>query len=84
MLARLLQVFVVQTNIDSLEDLNLITTLTENPSFTGNKTDVVKVDNYITLDTTTLFDSLSGDFDDQIGTFDIGGEFGGNSKFWYI
>jgi hypothetical protein len=65
--------FVVRTNIDSLEDLNLITTLTESPDFTGNKSNVAKVDNYITLDTTTLFDSLSGDFDDQTSLFDGGG-----------
>lgn len=65
--------FVVQTNIDSLEDLNVVTTLTENPSFTGSKTNVVRLEDYLTLDTTTLFDSLSGNFDDQSSLFDGGG-----------
>jgi hypothetical protein len=65
--------FVVQTNIDSLEDLNLIQTLTENPSFTGSKTNVVKLEDYLTLDTTNLFDSTSDNFDVQEGLFDGGG-----------
>jgi hypothetical protein len=65
--------FVVQTDINSLEDLNLILTLTESPNFTGNKSNVAAVDNSITLDTTTLFDSLSGNFDDQASLFDGGG-----------
>jgi hypothetical protein len=64
--------FVVSTNIQSVENLNVVETLVENPSFTGAKTNVAAVDDYITLDTITLFDGVSGDFDDQIGLFDGG------------
>lgn len=68
--------FVVAINVDFLENLNVVQTLTENPAFTGNKTGVVKVDDYLTLNTTNLFDSTSGDFDVQEGLFDGGGEEG--------
>lgn len=67
--------FVVRTDSRSLQNLSPITTLLQ-PDFTGNKSSVSKVGGYVTLDTTTLFDSLSGDFEDQIGLFDAGGEFG--------
>ena len=67
--------FVVRTNSNSLQNLSPITTLLQ-PDFTGNKSSVSKVDGYVTLDTTTLFDSLSGNFDAQIGLFDAGGKDG--------
>jgi hypothetical protein len=65
--------FVVTTDIGSLENLNVVETLTEQPSFTGNKTNVVSIEDYLTLDTTTLFEDLVGNFDDQVGLFDGGG-----------
>jgi hypothetical protein len=67
--------FVVRTNSKSLQNLSPITTILQ-PNFTGSKSNVSKLSGYITLDTTTLFDSLAGDFDAQIGLFDGGGEFG--------
>ena len=68
---------VVQTNTADIDALNVVQTLTEHPDFTGDKTSVVRlVDEagpYLTLDTSVLFDSVTGDFDDATGLFDGGG-----------
>ena len=37
---------------------------------------MVEIDDYLTLDTSTLFDDITGDFDDQEGVFDGGGKQG--------
>jgi len=60
------------TLIDDIKDLNLVASSTQHPSFTGTKTDVVKVDSALVLDT-ALFDDVTGDFDDAVGKFDGGG-----------
>jgi len=59
--------------INEIEAGNVVQTLTENPSFAGTKNDVIVVDNALILDTTILFDSLSGNVDDAVGLFDGGG-----------
>jgi hypothetical protein len=68
---------VVQTNTADIDALNVVETLTEHPTFGGDKTSVVRlVDDigpYIALDTDVLFDSLEGNFDDATGLFDGGG-----------
>ena len=51
---------------------NLVSTITESPTFNGSKTNVVVSDNELILDSTQLFDSTSGDFDDAQGLFDGG------------
>jgi hypothetical protein len=54
---------------------NLVSTITESPSFNGTKSDVVVVDSALQLDTTILFDaglSGTGNFDDALGLFDGG------------
>lgn len=71
---------VLLTNIDNVESLNVVQTITEDPGFTGSKTRVVKItdgaETWIQLDTSGLFDSITGLFDDQLGLFDYGsGEF---------
>ncbi len=54
--------------------VNTISTVTENPSFSGAKSSVVATtDNTLILDTSVNFDSLSGNFDDATGNFDGGG-----------
>lgn len=69
---------VVTTNTADLDGLNVVETLAQDPAFTGAKTNVVllndEIGNYIALDTATLFDSATGDFDDQAGLFDGGGD----------
>jgi len=54
------------------ERIETVQTLTEDPNFTGTKSNVVKVDSNIQLDTSINFDDLSGDFDDGVGFFDGG------------
>lgn len=55
------------------EKQTAIQTITEDPTFTGTKSNCVVVDNTLRLDTSINFDDLSGDFDDAEGFFDGGG-----------
>ena len=59
--------------IDAVEAGNVVQTLTENPTFSGTKSDVVVSDGALILATTLLFDSATGNFDDLDGLFDGGG-----------
>jgi hypothetical protein len=73
---------VIDTNVANIDNLNVVETLDQHPSFTGATSNVVAVpddagNNYLTLDTVELFDSLTGDFDDVSGLFDGGGPAGG-------
>ena len=62
-------VFVV-TSI-GIGDLNVVATLTENPSFAGVKSNVViNDDDSLELATIPLFDDATGNFDDRSGLFD--------------
>jgi hypothetical protein len=63
----------IVAQIDSIEGLNVIEVINEHPLFNGQKTNVVALDNFLLLDTTILFDSTTGDFDDGVGLFDGGG-----------
>jgi hypothetical protein len=59
---------VIATDIAAIGNFNAITTNTQNPEFSGTKTNVVKntddgISYYLTLDSTELFDSASGNFD---------------------
>ena len=71
---------VVDTNVADIDALNVVETLQQDPTFAGSKSNVVVLSDdagsYLTLDTSTLFDSLSGDFDDEIGLLDGGGSTG--------
>ncbi len=61
--------------INEIEAGNVVSTITESPTFAGTKSDVVVVDGALQLDTTINFDSgLSGtgNFDDAVGLFDGG------------
>jgi hypothetical protein len=59
------------TLINNVKNLNLVASSTQDPDFTGTKTDVIVVDDALILET-ALFDSVSGDFDDGLGNFDGG------------
>ena len=52
-----------------MEELNVVATLTEHPSFNGVKSNVEKADNKLLL-ISELFDSATGDFDDRPNNFD--------------
>ena len=59
--------------IESIKGLNLVSTSTQSPSFSGTKTNMVVVDgNLLQLGTANLFDSVAGNFDDASGLFDGG------------
>ena len=58
--------------VDSIQGFNFADSATEHTAFAGSKTDVIVVDNKLQLDTTNLFDSVSGNFDDATGLFDGG------------
>ena len=67
---------VVLTNLEDILGLNVVQSYVENPDFNGVKTNTVVLTDesstYLTLDTSVLFDELTGDFDDTLGLFDGG------------
>ena len=63
----------VVAQINSIEGLNVVETITESPTFAGAKTDVVVVDGVLQLDTGIDFDDKAGLFDVGLGDFDGGG-----------
>jgi hypothetical protein len=68
--------FAVLVDSNNVEDFNAIVTLTEDPTFTGDKDGVVLLSDetgaYLALDTSATFDETDGDFDDALGLFDGG------------
>ena len=62
----------VISNVTSTLNFNAVTTQSENPSFTGSKSNLILTDNTLRLDSSELFDSASGNFDDGTGLFDSG------------
>jgi hypothetical protein len=60
------------SNVSSVINFNAVATQNEHPDFTGTKTNVIETDNTLRLDSSELFDSASGDFDDGTGLFDSG------------
>ena len=57
------------SNVTSALNFNAVTTQSEHPSFSGTLTNTVITDNAIELDSSELFDSASGDFDDETTRF---------------
>jgi hypothetical protein len=64
----------LQSNIEQLENLNVVQRIDEHPNFDGTFDDVVEIDEQdrIVLDTSIDFDSVTGLFDDATGQFDAG------------
>ena len=59
--------------IEEIKGYNAVTSTTQSPNFTGTKTNCsVNTEGNLVLDTSTLFDSASGDFDAALGLFDGG------------
>lgn len=64
----------VTTLFESVKGLNVIETQTEDPTFSGTKTNcLVNTEGYLILDTTVLWDDIPGNIDDWIGLIDAGG-----------
>jgi hypothetical protein len=59
--------------IESIKGLNAVATSTQNPNFTGTKTNMAVVDSKLQLDTSNNFEDLTGNFDSADGLFDAGG-----------
>ena len=57
------------SNVTSALNFNSITTQSEHPTFSGTLTNTVITDDAIELDSSELFDSASGDFDDETTRF---------------
>jgi len=76
---------VILNNIDY--NFNVVTTSTQNPSFSGTKSDVFVLEragvSYLQLLTGELFDDASGNFDSQSGNFDEGGSTADNVEGTY-
>ncbi len=77
---------VLDANIDGLNDLNVVQTITEHPDFTGTFDDVVFLDDddRLVLDTSLLFDDVTGNFDDADGVFDSGSGNVDGDGFYYF
>ena len=62
----------VVTNLVGIGNFNAIVTQTESPSFTGTTFQAIVIDNTLKLDSSELFDSATGDFEDTDRLFDSG------------
>jgi hypothetical protein len=62
----------VVTNVIGIGNFNFVETITENPNFTGTTFQAIVVDNTLKLDSSELFDSATGDFEDTDRLFDSG------------
>ena len=82
--------FVLVTNVIQVESLNVVELITESPNYLGVKDGTLVTDNadepYLTLDTSNEFDDTEGDFDEELGLFDGGGDSGSilNSGTYYF
>ena len=57
------------SNVTGVTNFNTITTQSEHPAFAGTLTNTVITDDAIELDSSELFDSASGNFDDETSRF---------------
>ncbi len=62
----------VVTNLVGIGNFNAIVTQTESPDFAGTTFQAIVIDNTLKLDSSELFDSATGDFDDTDRLFDSG------------
>lgn len=77
---------VIDTNVTGVENLNVVQTINEHPSFAGTLDDTVSLDGegFLILDTENQFDSKTGNFDDALGLFDGGSGDVDTEGFYYF
>lgn len=76
---------IVNTNIEAIENLNVISLQKEDPNFAGAKDGVVRTaEGNLILDSVQNFDNAIGLFDDKLGLFDGGGSSGVASSGIYF
>jgi len=63
---------IIATNISTIGNYNAVATQTESPTFSGTKTNVIVSEGTLRLDSSELFDSAIGNFDDATSFFDSG------------
>jgi len=63
---------VVSTNVVGIGNFNAVVTQSEHPNFNGTVNQLIVVDNTLKLDSSELFDSATGNFDDTDRLFDSG------------
>jgi hypothetical protein len=63
---------VIATNVSVIGNYNAIATQTESPTFAGTLTNTIVSEGTLRLDSSELFDSASGNFDDATSFFDSG------------
>ena len=59
----------VISNVTSVTNFNAVSTINEHPTFSGTKNNVTISDDAIILESSELFDSASGNFDDETTRF---------------
>lgn len=67
---------IIVNNVPNILKMNNISTSIQHPLFTGDKTNLIVLDDSLQLDGVTLFDDGIGDFDDTEGLFDFSGDGG--------
>ena len=63
---------IIETNVLAIGNYNAVASQTESPTFSGTKTNVIVSDGTLRLDSSELFDSAIGNFDDATSFFDSG------------
>jgi hypothetical protein len=63
---------IIETNVLAIGNYNAVASQTESPTFSGVKTNVIVSDGTLRLDSSELFDSAIGNFDDATSFFDSG------------
>jgi hypothetical protein len=63
---------IIETNVLAIGNYNAVASQTESPAFSGTKTNVIVSDGTLRLDSSELFDSAIGNFDDATSFFDSG------------
>jgi len=63
---------IIETNVLAIGNYNAVASQTESPTFSGTKTNVIVSEGTLRLDSSELFDSAIGNFDDATSFFDSG------------
>lgn len=71
--------------IEDIKGLNVVETVTEDPTFSGSMTEVhLNDEGLLVLDTSIDFDAATGDFDDRDGDFDGGGGYTSTEGTYFL
>lgn len=74
---------VIVSDVADLLRMNVVANSTQEPGFSGTKTNMVVVGNSLELATVTLWDNSPGLWDDRAGLFDDGGGLQTNGEYFF-